>query len=230
MNVTFLPYPDTSSMCGKTFPYIFSKFSHTKCPRGRYSDLARALAHRYVGLRNGDCDVAISAIELESKRAHCTPNCPLPPLLPIYPGSDYSEVRSTPSLVLYVWLTQRCRIPALALDRLTSLAHAHPSAMAAALLPQPPRHRRMLPPLRRILLPVRILAFEHRNECQDRPPGHIFVRGDSERRVTRFDRDDRLRMAGVLGRAQIQQAHPDSGRRFANMRNTQHSLLVNMRP
>ena len=58
-SLTFLPYPDTSSL--------------------------------YVGLRNGDCHFAASAIELDVSRATCGPSCPDTSThrLPELPASDY---------------------------------------------------------------------------------------------------------------------------------------------
>jgi hypothetical protein len=50
-------------------------------------------ARRYVGLRNGDCHLAMSAVELDPDRASCTQDClntAVSPL-PEYNSSDYEE-------------------------------------------------------------------------------------------------------------------------------------------
>ena len=47
----------------------------------------------YVGLRNGECDVAVSAVESDPNRIVCPASCPDPTvaLFPEYPGSDYTD-------------------------------------------------------------------------------------------------------------------------------------------
>ena len=47
----------------------------------------------YVGLRNGECDVAAAAVELDPARATCTSSCPdtSVTLLPDLPGADYVQ-------------------------------------------------------------------------------------------------------------------------------------------
>ena len=45
----------------------------------------------YVGLRNGECDVAAAAVELDPARATCTASCPDTSVTPLpdLPGADY---------------------------------------------------------------------------------------------------------------------------------------------
>ena len=45
----------------------------------------------YVGLRNGNCDFAVGAVELDPQRAACPATCPDPSvaLLPVLPEEDY---------------------------------------------------------------------------------------------------------------------------------------------
>ncbi len=47
----------------------------------------------YVGLRNDECDVAASAVELDARRAMCGATCPdtSQALLPELPGADYVQ-------------------------------------------------------------------------------------------------------------------------------------------
>ena len=49
------------------------------------------LLRSYVGLRNGECDVAAAAVELDPSRAACTASCPDTSVspLPDLPGADY---------------------------------------------------------------------------------------------------------------------------------------------
>jgi hypothetical protein len=46
----------------------------------------------YIGLRNGDCDVAAAAVELDYNRATCGASCPDPSVTPLQdlPGADYA--------------------------------------------------------------------------------------------------------------------------------------------
>ena len=47
----------------------------------------------YVGLRNGECDMAASAIELDMSRKRCGPDCPDTRVAPmaVYPAEDYAD-------------------------------------------------------------------------------------------------------------------------------------------
>ena len=47
----------------------------------------------YVGLRNGECDMAVSACELDPARKQCGPDCPDTRVTPmaVYPASDYVD-------------------------------------------------------------------------------------------------------------------------------------------